>query len=471
MTKPNQPDPGRRSLFVDFLRALNRWTAETGEELVGAIQDASKALKEPLAEVTQASRELEAAVQEAATAVTESLDPGPPSGTTLADLESYIADIEASKPNLEATVHNLTATSTPDRAETVTLSERLAESDARLADIQEMLAALLVERETMQQNTQPIAALQERAATAQAWLLALFKKLVIGATGAALYEAFVSDEIYPWLKDRLRAVFNQAVSTGELETSPLPPPTSTPGPDATPDAETLSQSRRRPATKFAPDLVRVGAGWFWFGADKRRDSQARDHEQSITRHHLPTYYIGRFPVTNQEYRIFVLATGHRAPDHWKDGKIPADTQDHPVTYVSQEDALAYCAWLAQETDKPFTLPTEAQWEKAARGNDGRLYPWGNSPPTKLLCNYNKNIGTTTPVGNYPLGVSPYGCHDMAGNVNELTVAIESRNSYWWKGGDWWDGPKWLRASARGGHVPYRSWNFVGFRVVVVPHLS
>ncbi len=153
------------------------------------------------------------------------------------------------------------------------------------------------------------------------------------------------------------------------------------------------------------------------------DKQASDDEQPQHRLTLPEFYIGKYPVTNEQYAAFVKATGQAAPRHWKNGQIPAGKENHPVVNVSWRDAVAFCRWLSQASGKSLRLPTEAEWEKAARGRDGRIYPWGNQPPTKELCNFGGNVGDTTPVGQYPAGASPCGALDMAGNVWEWTGSL------------------------------------------------
>jgi formylglycine-generating enzyme required for sulfatase activity len=126
---------------------------------------------------------------------------------------------------------------------------------------------------------------------------------------------------------------------------------------------------------------------------------------------LDSYYIYKTPVTVRQYRQFCEAQGKAMPSApywgWK--------EDHPMVRVSWEEAKAYCAWAG------VTLPTEAQWEKAARGTDGRKYPWGNDwDSSKCQCSKEKvaDAGSTSAVGSYPEGTSPYGVLDMAGNVWE-----------------------------------------------------
>jgi len=127
---------------------------------------------------------------------------------------------------------------------------------------------------------------------------------------------------------------------------------------------------------------------------------------------LPAFYIDVFPTTNADYARFVAATGHPAPQHWNGGHPPDELFDHPVVYVTWRDAAAYAAWTAK------ILPASQQWEKAARGTRGDIYPWGNQR-TPAKCNVREGgIGGTTPVNRYHSGVSPYGVYDMCGNTWE-----------------------------------------------------
>ncbi|HHM05414.1 MAG TPA: formylglycine-generating enzyme family protein [Gammaproteobacteria bacterium] len=154
--------------------------------------------------------------------------------------------------------------------------------------------------------------------------------------------------------------------------------------------------------------VRIAGGEFVMGTDNRRaDPQDRPRHKA----RVQDFEIDLNPVTNAEYARFVAATRHRPPLHWDGGKIPPDLLKHPVTMVSWFDAKSYCEWEGKR------LPSEAEWERAARGVDGRRWPWGNKmDPTRLNTYY--RIGKTTPVGSFPQGASPDGVLDMAGNVSE-----------------------------------------------------
>lgn len=136
-------------------------------------------------------------------------------------------------------------------------------------------------------------------------------------------------------------------------------------------------------------------------------------ERPVHTVYLDAYKISKYEVTFEQYDKFSEETGYRKPNDfgWGRGK-------RPVVDVSWEDARAFCDWLSQKTGKNIHLPTEARWEKAARGTDQREYPWGNTTPSCDFANYKGCIGRTMPVGSYPPGVSPYGAHDMAGNVWE-----------------------------------------------------
>lgn len=137
---------------------------------------------------------------------------------------------------------------------------------------------------------------------------------------------------------------------------------------------------------------------------------------------LPAYYIDKYEVTNREYKKFADATGRKAPFddqhdtiyNWKDGKHHKNLDDHPVALVDWYDADAYCRWAGKR------LPAEEEWEKAARGTDGRLWPWGNKFDKFKANTVDFEVEMTMPAGSFPEGASPYGVMDMAGNLFEWT---------------------------------------------------
>ena len=150
-----------------------------------------------------------------------------------------------------------------------------------------------------------------------------------------------------------------------------------------------------------PSFALIPAGVFTMGSDKYVD------EKPIHDVYLDAYYISEFPVTVAQYRLFCVASQRNMPDAPSWGWI----DEHPMVSVTWDDATAFCEWAG------VRLPTEAEWEKAARGTDGRAYPWGNDWD-KSKCSNFTNSKSTQPVGSYPDGASPYGVLDMAGNVWE-----------------------------------------------------
>jgi formylglycine-generating enzyme required for sulfatase activity len=139
---------------------------------------------------------------------------------------------------------------------------------------------------------------------------------------------------------------------------------------------------------------------------------------------LDPFEIARFPVTQQEWALFLARSGSgEQPPGFEGGRPPRGRENHPVHGISHEAMLAYCDWLSRETGLRYRLPTEAEWEKAARGPDGRAHPWGEHFDPRRANTREAGIGETTPVGVFPDGASPYGALDMAGNVEEATGSL------------------------------------------------
>jgi len=172
---------------------------------------------------------------------------------------------------------------------------------------------------------------------------------------------------------------------------------------------------------FEPAIVFVRGGQFFMGSQGA--ASVPDNETPQHTVDLEDYAIGKYPVTNEEYAEFikrVKSQDEPSEARWFNRKPPADRLKHPVTGVSWHDAVAYCVWLSKETGRRYRLPSEAEWEKAARGTDGRRYPWSDTWDDRYA-----NVGGqgTTPVAAHPLGASPYGGQGMLGNVEEWTRSL------------------------------------------------
>ena len=162
-----------------------------------------------------------------------------------------------------------------------------------------------------------------------------------------------------------------------------------------------------------PEMIRIPAGTFLMGDDEISNASPQ-HEVT-----LEEYEIAKYAVTCKQYKLFLEANPtYKVPEGWSGTQYPKGKANHPVVNVSWYDATAYAEWLSRVTGKDYRLPTEAEWEKAARGTDGRKFPWGDEFDTKKCNTAESGIGDTTPVDTYPDGASPYGVMDMAGNVWE-----------------------------------------------------
>ena len=238
-----------------------------------------------------------------------------------------------------------------------------------------------------------------------------------------------------------------------------------------------------------PPLCDMPAGGFLMGSDPQQDKAARRDEQPQSLVPLPyPFQIARHPVSVAEYACFVRA-GHTAPPPGTFRPIAWNRQldhpDHPAVCVCWHDATAYAAWLASVTGQPWRLPTEAEWEKAARwdaaANTSLIYPWGNAfDPAR--CNTSESgIRATTPIGSSPTGASPCGAHDMAGNVWEWTSSVHKPYPYQasdgrerpeatghrvLRGGSWHFGATVARATYRGHTFRTALSTYFGFRLVL-----
>ena len=255
-----------------------------------------------------------------------------------------------------------------------------------------------------------------------------------------------------------------------------------------------------------PAVVEVPAGPFVAGSDQaERDAAYRldelayghnrtrmwkwyDREEPRQTLETGTFRITATPITNGQYAAFVAATGHPAPDvdretwagyklvhpfertrrhAWKDGRPPKGREDHPVVLVSHADALAYAAWLSELTGQSWRLPSEPEWEKAARGTDGRRFPWGHFWNPKLTNTHDAGPFDTLPVGSFPRGASPFGLLDAAGQVFEWTGTPSGPAYFLVKGGSWDDkGCGVCRPAARHRRPAGIKHILIGFRLVV-----
>ncbi len=240
-----------------------------------------------------------------------------------------------------------------------------------------------------------------------------------------------------------------------------------------------------------PTPLRIKAGPFEMGSNKDEIPYADKYSKATRnkRHivEVAEFLISPYPVTNAEYFCFVRATRAEAPEHWRSSEVPPGLQNHPVVYVSWRDAIAYCQWLSQVSGQAVRLPTEAEWEKAARWDQAkkqsRVYPWGDEWDS-VKCNTDESgIGATTPVGLYPDGVSPAGLFDAAGNVWEWTLskftnypyeANDGRNEIdrsdparVLRGGSWNFNLDYARCASRSGGFPVHRIGY-GFRCLVSP---
>ncbi len=256
---------------------------------------------------------------------------------------------------------------------------------------------------------------------------------------------------------------------------------------------------------LAPEVVQIPEGQFVAGSNAKErefgyvlDEKAYGHsvtrkngwydrERKRTNVSLPSYSVMRDLVTNEQYLTFVQETGHATPQissnawkkqgliHpykrvlkflWKNGRFPEGREHHPVVLVTWDDGKAYAEWLSAKTGRQWRLPSELEWEKAARGKMGYIFPWGNDWSPEVLNSHDKGPFDTVPVGSYPSGASPYGVNDVAGQVFEWTSTTAGNNRFLVKGGSWDDkGCGVCRAAARHSRPRQLKHILVGFRLV------
>ena len=247
--------------------------------------------------------------------------------------------------------------------------------------------------------------------------------------------------------------------------------------------EKIQQGRPRSREKTASaqyhekSMALVPAGEFMMGS-----SMGDADEQPMHRVYVETFFMDKYQVSVGQYAQFLDATFQEAPPDWSIMNR-SQHQKRPIVNVDWADADAYCTWAGKR------LPTEAEWEKAARGTDGRTYPWGNEHPRKFFANVSQenwnNHGALTPVGSFEGGKSPYGIHDMAGNVWEWVSDWYDPNYYKTspprnptgpprgeskviRGGSWGSGPEALRSANRETHSPSFRGLGTGFRCAKTP---
>lgn len=238
---------------------------------------------------------------------------------------------------------------------------------------------------------------------------------------------------------------------------------------------------RLPKTKTGKDgapMVFIPAGGFWMGSPED-ESRSKD-ERPRHKVSLDSFYLDIFEVTTRQYGQFMSAEGHAAPEFW-DQVVSSRDENKPVVGVSWQDAKDFCNWAGKR------LPTEAEWEKAARGTDERKYPWGQEPPSTHMANFDQKStpekiysDRVMPVGSYENGKSPLGVYDMAGNVWEWVADWYDKEYYRnspkknpkgpetgeekvMRGGSWDDHPSPLRSADRSKLLPSERNDSVGFR--------
>lgn len=196
------------------------------------------------------------------------------------------------------------------------------------------------------------------------------------------------------------------------------------------DAVTIAHRANEFSNRLGMLFVRVPGGTFIMGSDSDSEDVSPAHRVSLS-----SYWIGKYEVTVAEYEAFLKDTGFKPDIAPRAPRAPTDR--HPATGIKWHDAEAFCLWLSSRESAIYRLPTEAEWEFAARGTDGRSYPWGDvEPDSKVHGNWDRlrlvlqgGRGALNPVGSYPAGASPFGTFDMSGNASEWCLDAYAREYF------------------------------------------
>ncbi|MBI5748543.1 MAG: SUMF1/EgtB/PvdO family nonheme iron enzyme [Nitrospinae bacterium] len=205
-------------------------------------------------------------------------------------------------------------------------------------------------------------------------------------------------------------------------------------------------------SRLPEDMSMIPKGEFIMG-----NNTGDSNENPERKVYLNDFFMDKYEVTNEAYLRFVKQAKHGEPKEWQVYGYMEDKKNHPVVFVSFDDALGYCNWLGKR------LPTEEEWEKAARGTGGYIYPWGNEFELGKANTSLSGIVGTTEVGMYEGGRSPYGLYDMAGNIWEWTSSTYIDKEKAVKGGSWGLSHKLARTFTRIGYEPGTKTNNIGFR--------
>ncbi|MBI3960622.1 MAG: SUMF1/EgtB/PvdO family nonheme iron enzyme [Chloroflexi bacterium] len=522
MSEQKPSNPGRRRFFEELLTTLGR---EAGR-VVREVRQVDRELRESAIDM----QESQITAGHAAKTDDVAEKSVPVTSEQLEELEAGIARLEAEVQRLISEKTEASLLQDEDRQLVRQLLTQLAEREQEQRE--GMAAAEAISTDESDERRQRWDVTGKRLGK----LILLLIGWLAAKSPDVIYETVFGNEVYPWVKQQWHSFFAQAEAAGVIEQSPLASPLPSPSAESpspvetpTPKSETPTPPRTARGIPIAFDWMTIPAGEFTMGSTESHVQEMIDfakkqsyagtfvdgwitNELPQHRLHLPEYRIARTPVTVAQFAAFVAVTGHRTTPEEKgtgyakkaDGKWDwvngvdwqhprgpgsdvAQKQNHPVTQVSWLDAIAFCKWAG------VRLPSEAEWEKAARGSDGRIWPWGNDAPDATRCNFaDANVGDTTAVDRYPKGASIYGVLDMAGNVYEWTSSrwggydwdksqfaypyqaddgrekLDVEDSRVIRGGFYGTNRVFVRCALRGWNSPDFRIDFGGFRVVLLP---